>query len=160
MIDVAAGPLDEESAVIATSRGGLLAWARQHSLWGMPWGGGCCAAALMGGLSPRWDLSRFGVQIRPHPSQADLLLVCGRISLKMIPELRRIHAQLSSPKWVMAVGACACSGGIFDTYAVLQGADRAIPIDAYVPGCPPRPEDLIDGLLQLQQRPGSGRTPG
>lgn len=151
---------DAVSTVVATSQKGLLAWARRHSLWGMPWGGGCCASTLLGGLSPRYDLSRFGVQIRMHPSQADLLLVCGRISLKMIPELRRIHAQLAPPNWVMAVGACACSGGIFDTYAVMQGADRAIPIDAYVPGCPPRPEDLIDGLLLLQQKYERVRTPG
>ena len=106
-----------------------------------------------GALSPRYDLGRLGAeQIRIAPQQADLLIASGRFSLKMVPRLKRTYELMPEPKWVMAAGACACSGGAFDTYALVQGIDRCIPVDIFVPGCPPRPEDLIDGLVLLQKK--------
>lgn len=139
--------------VVTTSAGGLFSWARKHSLWPLPFGGGCCAATLAGALSPRYDLGRLGAeQIRIAPQQADLLIASGRFSLKMVPRLKRTYELMPEPKWVMAAGACACSGGAFDTYALVQGIDRCIPVDIFVPGCPPRPEDLIDGLVLLQKK--------
>jgi len=139
--------------IVPTAVDRVLNWARQHSLRLLPLGPACCAAEVMAAFAPRHDLARFGVEgVRCAPYQADLLLVAGRISLKMAPALRRTYAEMPEPKWVMAVGACACSGGVFDTYAVVQGVDQLVPVDVYVPGCPPRPEDLIDGLNLLQKK--------
>ena len=141
------------AAVSATPVDRVITWAREHSLWPLIFGTSCCSPEVDAALGPCFDLARFGVEpLCPRPSQADLLIVAGRISLKMMPVLQRTYEQIPDPKWVMAMGACAGSGGMFDTYAQVQGIDQFIPVDVYIPGCPPRPEDLIDGLILLQQK--------
>jgi NADH-quinone oxidoreductase subunit B len=128
-------------------------WARKNSLWPMPFGTACCAIELMAALSSRFDLARFGSEvIRFSPRQADLLIVSGRISLKMMPVLMTIWEQMPEPKWCISMGACASTGGLFNNYAMIQGVDRFLPVDVYVPGCPPRPETLIDAILKLQEK--------
>ncbi len=128
-------------------------WARKHSLWPMPFGTACCAIEMMATLGPRYDLARFGAEvIRFSPRQSDLMIVSGRICLKMMPVLQQIYEQMPEPKWVISMGACASSGGVFDTYTMIQGVDQFIPVDVYVPGCPPRPESLIDGILMVQKK--------
>ncbi|HAZ12171.1 MAG: NADH dehydrogenase [Bdellovibrionales bacterium GWA2_49_15] len=127
-------------------------WARKNSLWPMPYGTSCCGIELMSTLSSTYDLSRFGAEVvRFSPRQADMLIVAGTITTKMAPVLRSIYDQILEPKWVIAMGACSSSGGIFDTYSVLQGIDEIIPVDVYVPGCPPIPEGLIHSILHLQK---------
>ena len=139
--------------VTTTSVDRMLNWARKHSLWPLAFGTACCTVEMMAALGSRFDLARFGTDtIRSSPRQADLMIVSGRISLKMVPVLQRIYGQMPDPKWVVSMGACASSGGIFDTYAVAQGIDRFIPVDVYIPGCPPRPEDLFDALILLQKK--------
>lgn len=128
-------------------------WVRSNSLWPMPFATACCGIELMATASSRFDLARFGAEVmRFSPRQCDLLIVAGRVVMKMLPVLQRIWLQMPEPKWCISMGACACSGGVFDTYAVVQGVDRFIPVDLYVPGCPPRPEQLIAGIIELQQR--------
>ena len=128
-------------------------WARQHSLWPMPFATACCAIEFMGAACSYSDLSRFGAEVmRFSPRQADMMLVCGTITNKMAPVLRKIYDQMSEPKWVIAMGACASSGGLFNSYSVLQGIDRVIPVDYYIPGCPPRPEGLLFAILELQKQ--------
>jgi NADH-quinone oxidoreductase subunit B len=130
----------------------VAAWARKNSLWPMPFGTACCGIELMATLASRYDLARFGAEvIRFSPRQSDLMIVSGRIALKMMPVLQRIWEQMPEPKWCIAMGACASCGGIFDNYANIQGVDRFIPVDVYVPGCPPRPESVIDGILKIQE---------
>ncbi len=130
----------------------LLNWGRANSLWPMPFGVACCAIEMMGTLSSRYDLSRFGAEaIRFSPRQSDLMIVSGRISLKMLPVLQKIWEQMPEPKWCISMGACASCGGIFDTYAMIQGIDRFVPVDVYIPGCPPRPESLIDAVIKIQE---------
>lgn len=127
-------------------------WARKNSLWPMPFGTSCCGIEMMAVLSSHYDLSRFGAEVvRFSPRQADLLLVAGTITTKMAPVLRTIYDQMLEPKWVIAMGACSSSGGIFDTYSVLQGIDEIMPVDVYVPGCPPIPEGVIHAVLHLQK---------
>ncbi|MCZ6679441.1 MAG: NADH-quinone oxidoreductase subunit B [Candidatus Poribacteria bacterium] len=127
-------------------------WGRKNSLWPMPFGTACCAIEMMAALASKFDLSRFGAEvIRFSPRQSDLLIVSGRISLKMMPVLKKIYDQMPEPKWVISMGACASSGGVFDTYTLIQGVDQFIPVDVYIPGCPPRPEDLIDAVIHIQQ---------
>ncbi|MBI4245380.1 MAG: NADH-quinone oxidoreductase subunit B [Planctomycetes bacterium] len=134
-------------------------WGRKNSLWPMPFGTACCAIELMATLSSRYDLSRFGAEvIRFSPRQSDLLIVSGRISLKMMPVLMKIYQQMPEPKWVISMGACASCGGVFDNYAMIQGVDRFIPVDVYVPGCPPTPESLIDGIMMVQKMIDEGRN--
>jgi NADH-quinone oxidoreductase subunit B len=128
-------------------------WARKNSLWPMPFGTACCAIEMMAALSSRFDLARFGSEvIRFSPRQADLMIVSGRIALKMMPVLLTIWEQMPEPKWCISMGACASTGGLFNNYAMIQGVDRFIPVDVYVPGCPPRPENLIDAILMIQKR--------
>lgn len=128
-------------------------WVRSNSLWPMPFATACCGIELMATASSRFDLARFGAEVmRFSPRQCDLLIVAGRVVMKMMPVLQRIWLQMPEPKWCISMGACACSGGVFDTYAVVQGVDRFIPVDLYVPGCPPRPEQLIAGIIELQER--------
>lgn len=128
-------------------------WARTSSLWPMPFATACCGIELMATASSRHDLARFGAEVmRFSPRQCDLLIVAGRVVMKMLPVLQRIWLQMPEPKWCISMGACACTGGVFDTYAVVQGVDRFIPVDMYVPGCPPRPEQLIAGIMALQEK--------
>ena len=126
-------------------------WARKNSLWPMPFATACCGIELMATASSRFDLARFGAEVmRFSPRQCDLMIVAGRVVMKMLPVLQRIWMQMPEPKWCISMGACACTGGVFDTYSVVQGVDRFIPVDLYVPGCPPRPEQLIAALIEMQ----------
>ncbi len=130
-------------------------WARGNSLWPMAFGTACCAIELMAAMVARYDLARFGSEVvRFSPRQSDLLIVAGRISAKMMPVLETIYRQMPEPKWVIAMGACASTGGEFDTYAVIQGVDQFIPVDVYVPGCPPRPEALIEAVMRVKEMIG------
>lgn len=127
-------------------------WGRRNSLWPMPFGTACCAIEMMAALGPRYDMSRFGAEaIRFSPRQSDLMIVSGRVSIKMMPVLKRIWDQMPDPKWCISMGACASTGGFFNTYTLIQGVDQFIPVDVYIPGCPPRPEGLIEGLMKIQQ---------
>jgi NADH-quinone oxidoreductase subunit B len=126
-------------------------WARSNSLWPMPFATACCGIELMATAASRYDIARFGAEVmRFSPRQCDLLIVAGRVVMKMLPVLQRIWQQMPEPKWCISMGACACTGGVFDTYAVVQGVDRFIPVDMYVPGCPPRPEQLLAALIEMQ----------
>ncbi|MBL7666316.1 MAG: NADH-quinone oxidoreductase subunit NuoB [Bacteriovoracaceae bacterium] len=128
-------------------------WAQKNSLWPMTFGTSCCGIEMMSTISSTYDLARFGAEVvRFSPRQADLLIVAGTITTKMAPVLRTIYDQMLEPKWVIAMGACSSSGGIFDTYSVLQGIDEIMPVDVYVPGCPPIPEGLIHAILHLQKQ--------
>jgi NADH-quinone oxidoreductase subunit B len=130
----------------------VINWARRSSLWPVPFATACCGIELMGTACSRYDLARFGAEVmRFSPRQADLLIVAGRIAIKMMPVLQRIYEQMAEPKWVISMGACASTGGVFDTYACVQGCDQFIPVDVYVPGCPPRPEQLIEGVMAIQR---------
>lgn len=135
----------------ATSFEKVIGLARKHSLWPLPFATSCCGIEYMATMGSNYDISRFGSE-RPSfsPRQADILMVMGTIAKKMGPVVKQVYEQMAEPRWVMAVGACATSGGIFDTYSVLQGIDRIIPVDVYVPGCPPRPEQILDGLMRVQ----------
>ena len=164
----APGPLDDEAADAGLVPGGIFSgqpsflttkldavvnWARRQSLWPMPFGTACCAIEMMATAATRYDLARFGMErMSFSPRQADLLICAGRVSYKMAPVLRKIWEQMPSPKWAISMGACASSGGVFDVYSMVQGIDTIIPVDVYVPGCPPRPEGLIYGILMVQEK--------
>jgi len=129
----------------------LINWARKNSLWPQPFGTACCAIELMSTLASRYDMARFGMErLSFSPRQADVMIVAGRVSIKMMPVLLRIWEQMPEPKWCVSMGACASSGGVFDTYTLVQGIDQFVPVHIYVPGCPPRPEAVIDGMMKLQ----------
>ncbi|MBI3911894.1 MAG: NADH-quinone oxidoreductase subunit B [Armatimonadetes bacterium] len=131
----------------------LVNQVRANSIWPLTFGLACCAIEMMATGASRYDLARFGAEVfRASPRQADLMIVAGRVSQKMAPVLRQIYDQMPEPKWVIAMGACASCGGVFNNYAILQGVDEIVPVDVYVPGCPPRPESLIYGILQLQKK--------
>jgi NADH-quinone oxidoreductase subunit B len=151
-----------ESGFATSSLGPLLAWARKYSLFQYPFVTACCAMEFMSVASPRFDIARFGAEApRFSPRQSDLLWVVGTISQRQAPALRRIYEQMMDPKWVLAFGTCASCGGFYDNYTTLPGIDKIIPCDVYVPGCPPRPEAVLDGLLLLQDKIARGdRTPG
>jgi NADH-quinone oxidoreductase subunit B len=142
----------EGPGFFATSIDKAVGLARANSLWPLPFATSCCGIEFMATMGSHYDLGRFGAErLSFSPRQADLLMVMGTIAKKMGPILRQVYEQMAEPRWVLSVGACASSGGIFDSYSVLQGIDRILPVDVYVPGCPPRPEQIIDGILKIQQ---------
>jgi NADH-quinone oxidoreductase subunit B len=135
----------------------IVDWGRENSIWPVSFGLACCAIEMMATGGSKFDISRFGSELfRASPRQADLMIVSGRVSQKMAPVLREVYDQMPEPKWVIAMGDCAACGGIFNNYAVIQGVDRIVPVDMYVPGCPPRPEALLDGIIKLQDRIKAG----
>lgn len=142
----------EGPGFFATKIDDVIGMARANSLWPLPFATSCCGIEFMATMGSHYDLARFGMErLSFSPRQADLLMVMGTIAKKMGPTLRQVYEQMAEPRWVLSVGACASTGGIFDTYSVLQGIDRIIPVDVYVPGCPPRPEQIIEGILKIQE---------
>src|ERR1700704_1308703 len=150
-----APPGIEGAGFFATSLDKAVGLARSYSLWPLPFATSCCGIEFMATMASTYDLSRFGAErLSFSPRQADLLMVMGTISKKMGPVLRQVYLQMAEPRWVLAMGACASSGGIFDTYSVLQGIDKIMPVDVYIPGCPPRPEAVLDGFMKIQELVG------
>lgn len=144
-----------EGEVIVTRADSVINWIRKHSVWPMPMGLACCAIELMAAGGSRFDISRFGMEVmRFSPRQADCMIVAGTVTYKMAEVIRRIYEQMAEPKWVVAMGACASTGGMYRSYATLQGVDRVVPVDVYVSGCPPRPEALLDAMMKLQDKIG------
>src|SRR5450432_2549999 len=142
-----------EQNIVTTSVDHVFNWARKSALWPLQFGLACCAIEMIASMTPRFDMARFGAEVfRPSPRQSDLMIVAGTVTLKMAPVLKRVYDQMAEPKWVISMGACSSVGGPFNTYAVLQGVDRIVPVDVYVVGCPPRPENLFYGLLRLQDK--------
>lgn len=140
-------------SIILTTLDKMVNWARKRSTWPLGFGLACCAIEMISTMMPHFDLSRYGMEVmRPSPRQADLMIVAGRVSMKMAPVIKTLYDQMPNPKWVLSMGACASCGGVFNNYAILQGVDRILPVDIYVPGCPPRPEQLMDGILKLQEK--------
>ncbi len=141
------------SGIVLTSVESIVNWSRKSSLWPATFGLACCAIEMMAAGAGRYDLARFGMEVfRASPRQADLMIVAGRVSQKMAPVLRQIYDQMPEPKWVIAMGVCASSGGMFNNYAIVQGVDHVVPVDMYLPGCPPRPEMLLDAILKLHDK--------
>jgi NADH-quinone oxidoreductase subunit B len=139
--------------ILLTSVEKAVNWSRRSSLWPLGFGLACCAIEMMSTFASRYDLARFGMEVmRSSPRQADLMIVAGRVSVKMAPVIRQLYDQMPSPKYVISMGACASTGGVFNNYAVVQGVDRILPVDVYVPGCPPRPEQLMEGILKLMDK--------
>ncbi len=147
------GDIQKGGSVVVTTIDTLLNQARAHSLWPLTFGLACCAIEMMSTVASRFDLARFGSEaFRATPRQADVMIIAGRLSKKMAPVLRQIYDQMPEPKWVISMGACASSGGVYNNYAIVQGADQVVPVDVYVPGCPPSPDALIYAILKLQEK--------
>ena len=147
-----------EDLALTTRLEDVINWSRSNSLWPMPMGLACCAIELMATVGPKYDVARFGSEaLRFSPRQSDLMVVAGTVSKKMAPAVKRIYDQMPEPKWVIAMGACASSGGMFNSYPTVQGVDEIIPVDVYLPGCPPRPEALIYGIQKIQTLIKEGR---
>jgi len=154
------GVEDVEQKLMLTTVEKAVAWAQGSSIWPDTFGLACCAMEMIAIVSPRYDIARFGAEVfRSSPRQADLLIVSGRVSHKMAAPLRQIYDQMLEPKWVIAMGACASSGGMFGNYAILQGVDKIVAVDVHVPGCPPRPEALLEGIVRLQEKIKAGVPP-
>jgi NADH-quinone oxidoreductase subunit B len=150
---------DGSAGFLTTKLDAVINWGRTNSLWPLPFGTSCCGIEMMATLCSDYDMARFGAEaVRFSPHQADLLIVAGIVNAKMAPVLRNVYDQMAEPKWVISMGACASSGGIFDVYSVVQGIDTVVPVDVYVPGCPPAPEGLMHALLTLQERIRRGET--
>jgi NADH-quinone oxidoreductase subunit B len=143
----------QDSFFITTKFKDFVAWARKNSIWPYPFGTACCGIEYMAVVGPKYDIARFGAEaVRFSPRQADLMIVAGTITEKMAPVIKKVYDQMAEPKWVMAMGACASSGGFYRAYHVLQGVDRIMPVDVYVAGCPPTPEAVLAGLMMLQEK--------
>ena len=148
-----------EGDIVVTKADAVINWLRSNSVWPMPMGLACCAIELMGVAASRFDIARFGAEVfRFSPRQADCMIVAGTVTYKMAPHVRRIYDQMAGPKWVIAMGACASTGGMYRSYATMQGVDQIIPVDVYISGCPPRPEALLDALIKLQAKIGRERS--
>jgi len=152
------GDIHKGGNVVVTSVDTLLSQARANSLWPLTFGLACCAIEMMSTAGARFDISRFGMEaFRATPRQADVMIIAGRLSKKMAPVLRQIYDQMPEPKWVISMGACASSGGVYNNYAIVQGTDQVVPVDIYVPGCPPSPDALIYGIMKLQEKIKRGK---
>ncbi len=147
------GQFSGDSGVVVTTISRAVGWARANSIWPMLFGLACCAIEMMAMSAVKFDVARFGAEVfRSSPRQSDLMIVAGRLSKKMAPVLRQLYDQMPEPKWVLSMGACASCSGVYNNYALVQGVDRIVPVDVYVPGCPPRPESVIDGIIKLQAK--------
>ncbi len=153
--------MGKDGGFVTTTVDGFLHWAQSNSIWPLTFGLACCAIEMMNLTAPRYDLARFGSEaFRASLRQADLMIVSGRLCNKMVPVIKQVYQQMAEPKWVVAMGACASSGGIFDNYAVVQGVDNVIPVDIYVPGCPPAPEAVIDAIQKIRVKIARGESKG